>query len=442
MKSHLLDDSQMAAFVQTGVQVVHSRLPEEVHGEIGAAVADLCGGDKNPANAIYNEVDGLRQVLECAAVAGALQSLLGADYRLQCHRHAHVLPPSGSAGLPRAQRFHQDGTEREFEGWNRPWRRWHRPRKLNVFYYPHDVWLERGPTEVVAGSQYWGAFHAAFRTHSRPLIAPAGTVALTHYNLWHRGTINLCAEPRVMVKFVFERAAEPAGPSWAADPAFLPDFAGSGPLAPLAATSQNIWSWLCGKREAVAPTEEAAILWSRAVQARETATTIAAAYELARHGGAAVAKVEKAFLGADPQARERAALVLSAAGEAALPLLERCLAADRGWLRATALDLLADLGREGLGAQDRAARMIDDPCAWVRHNLMQALEIWGRDAAAHQEAALRGLEDEEPFVCFNAIGACLSMDLERELYKDQLVSLARHAHQKLAWKAREVLAAK
>ena len=176
MKSHLLDDSQMAAFVQTGVQVVHSCLPEEVHGEIGAAVADLCGGDKNPANAIYNEVDGLRQVLECAAVAGALQSLLGADYRLQCHRHAHVLPPSGSAGLPRAQRFHQDGTERKFAGWNRPWRRWHRPRKLNVFYYPHDGWLERGPTEIVAGSQYWAEFHAAFRTHSRPLIAPAGTV--------------------------------------------------------------------------------------------------------------------------------------------------------------------------------------------------------------------------------------------------------------------------
>ena len=332
----------MAAFVQTGVQVVHSRLPEEVHGEIGAAVVDLCGGGKNPTNAVYNEVEGLRQVLECAAVGGALQSVLGAGYRLQCHRHAHVLPPVGGAGLPRAQRFHQDGTDRKFEGWNRPWRRWHRPRKLNVFYYPHDVWLERGPTEVVAGSQYWGEFHAEFRTHSRPLIAPAGTVALTHYNLWHRGTINLCAEPRVMVKFVFERAA----------------------------------------------------------------------------------------------------LVLSAAGGAAVPLLERCLAADRAWLRATALDLLADLGRAGLEAQDRVARMIDDPCAWVRHNLMQALEIWGRDAAKHQEAALRGLEDEEPFVCFNAIGACLSMDLERELYEDQLVSLAQHAHQKLAWKAREVLAAK
>ena len=204
----------------------------------------------------------------------------------------------------------------------------------------------------------------------------------------------------------------------------------------------NIWNWLCGKRESVAPTEEAAILWRRAAQARETAATIAAAYELARHGGAAVARIGEVFMGADPQARERAALVLSAAGEAALPLLVRCLAADRAWLRATALDLLADLGREGLGEQDRAVRMIDDPCAWVRHNLMQALEIWGRDAAEHQEVALRGLEDEEPFVCFNAIGACLSMDLERELYEDQLVSLAQHAHQKLAWKAREVLAAK
>ena len=50
------------------------------------------------------------------------------------HRHCHVNPPNSNG-----QELHQDGTPRQFSGWNHPWRRHHHLRLAMAFYYPHDV---------------------------------------------------------------------------------------------------------------------------------------------------------------------------------------------------------------------------------------------------------------------------------------------------------------
>ena len=440
----LLTDAQMAAFVRSGFLVAQPA-PDEPHGETGEAILELFAKDGDPDNDIYNLVPGLQQLFARDEVRGILTSLLGPDYRLQCHRHCHLLPAVGpDTPQPREQHHHQDGTARQFKGWNRPWRRWHRPRRLNVFYYPHDVRIEGGPTKVVSGSQYWSALSPNADQHTETLAVPAGTLAFTHYNLWHRGTTNRCDQPRIMVKFVFERCAEPAGPSWNGTPGYdgkeysADEAAGD----PGPHSRRSVWGWLCATSADGAPGSDAASLWEKATDPAETADTIEAAYELALHGGAAVDVAADAFADAtEPTTRERAALVLSNVQGDAVSLLSDSLSADDEWMRATALDLLADIGLAGLDAATAAAASVDDDSPWVRHNLMQALEVWGPGAAELQELALRGLDDEEPHVCFNAMSALANMGTDADLLRARLQPMCAHPHHQVAWKASQLLAA-
>ena len=50
------------------------------------------------------------------------------------------------------------------------------------------------------------------------IVAKVGTVAITHYDLWHAATANRSPRTRYMLKFLFSRATEPAAPSWRHDP--------------------------------------------------------------------------------------------------------------------------------------------------------------------------------------------------------------------------------
>lgn len=437
----LLTDDQIAEFVRTGFLV--QSFPDGPHAVIEAEILRLFGGNGNPDNAIYDELPGLQELLASDAVRGVLASLLGPEYRLQCHRHTHLVPVADPGTAKPTPRFHQDGTDREFKGWNRPWRRWHRPRRLNVFYYPHDVGADGAPTEVVGGSHYWGTMPPEAQAHTEPLLVSAGTLAFTHYNLWHRGTVNRCERPRVMVKFVVERCAEPTAPSWDNDPEYEYDLdaGASSIVSPGSHTRNHLWHWLCagGDDDGGVPGSDAYSLWDLASTERESTATIEAAYELARHGAAAADATREPFLTADPATCERAALVLSAAGDEAVPLLTDGLSAEDEWIRATALDVLADLGKDGLDAAAAVVPCIDDPSPWVRHNLMQAIEVWGPLATDLRELALRGLEDETPHVCFNAMSALANTGVAGDELEAHLRPLCSHEHDQVAWKAGDLL---
>ena len=47
---------------------------------------------------------------------------------------------------------------------------------------------------------------------------PAGTVAITHYDIWHAASANTSDKMRYMLKFLFDRTEEPSAPSWKHDP--------------------------------------------------------------------------------------------------------------------------------------------------------------------------------------------------------------------------------
>ena len=82
-------------------------------------------------------------------------------------------------------------------GWNRHYRRWHLPRKVICFFYPHTV--VSAASEAIPGSQVYSTTPPAELVDgAKAFLLPAGSFVIMHSNMWHRGTKELCAPaPRI-----------------------------------------------------------------------------------------------------------------------------------------------------------------------------------------------------------------------------------------------------
>lgn len=202
----LLGDDEVLAFVVRGYHLVRPELPPGFDEEVCACIEGLSA---NPGNAILEQVPLLRQVYAHPQVRGALASLLGSDYRMNGHRHLHTNPPGS-----RSQGWHQDGTNvRHHQVWT-----------VLGMYYPQTVSADMGPTVVMPGTHFRNAPTDRLQTYANlrgqvPLTVEAGTVAITHYDIWHAATLNRSTRPRHMLKFLFDRVSPPKRPSWNHDPA-------------------------------------------------------------------------------------------------------------------------------------------------------------------------------------------------------------------------------
>ena len=413
LRDQLLSDDQVKSFIVRGFHLVRLDPADPVHAhacrELAAAAAD-----GEPADDLYYDCPALQSIVQRPQLRGALTSLLGTGYRLFTHRHGHVTPPTAE-GAVGSQSPHQDGSFRRFVGWNRPWRRHHRPRVLLAFYYPHDVTAELGPTGIAPGSHYYRHLHDRYDRHEMHLVLPAGTVALCHFNLWHRATANRGARPRFMVKLLFRRHGDPAAPSWGTD-------AGSGADAGTFACGiqagdpgralyrhpliwQTLWSWLRGEDARSVTVTEPRHGLPAELEAASEAAGLDAAYRLGlgddETGVAALAEA----LAATGERRELAPFGLSVGGSRSVEVLRRALRHADPWVRATAADTLGDMGPSALAAlPDLRASLVDgDP--WVRHNALEAFTVWGEAAEDARAAVTAALQDEEPFVRFNAVSA-------------------------------------
>ena len=225
--------------------------------------------------ALIPEVD---QVVNDPAVVDTVRSLLGDRYVLHPSHYVHTSTTAD-------QGFHQDG--------NLPWNerghyRSHRPDWLLLFYYPQTVDETNGPTEIVAGSQYWtkdfeteagwrpgdsmdlsitgedmSSDDLAYRDRRlqegldsvgipdldrRFIHVPKGSVVIGSYDLIHRGGRKLPDTPdRFMYKFYFARATEPNAPAW--QHIDVPDFAQV--RKELQPVVKQIWDWSSGQKSVV-----------------------------------------------------------------------------------------------------------------------------------------------------------------------------------------------
>jgi hypothetical protein len=203
--SHLLNDVEVVNFIVTGYHLVELDIPDDVNALI-AAQLDALG--HNPGDAILEEVPELWQVVEHPATQGVLASLLGNDFEVRSHRHWHCKQPGSSF-----MQWHQDSTN-------------NRDLRINRFlglYYPTDITPDMGPTIIVPGTQYRNAptDRMAHYTNIKgqiPLTVKAGTIAFTHYDLWHGTAANRSNVKRHMIKFLFGRTKNNTAPTWSHDP--------------------------------------------------------------------------------------------------------------------------------------------------------------------------------------------------------------------------------
>ena len=417
-QQYLLNDRQIQNFIKNGYIIVHPDLPD-VHEEIHRETAAIFEREGDPRNHILQKIPELHQVFAHPTVCGVLTSLLGPNYMMHPHRHAHMKQPGQKGGS-----WHQDGRSKQFttkdHGWLFEWRRHHRFRSVWAWYYPQEVTEDMGPTAVIPGVQYYDLesmrhYNTAYSDPEigAPLCGKAGTVTIGHYHQWHSswGT-NHSNKNRYMIKFLLTRTEEPQQSSWNANGITLTDI-NDAPTPGQGAVWKHVWSWLNGDNEAAARNGGGSgnhvsqlidTLHDTSAPAR-----LNAVYTLGAIGEPAVDQLiavlrqtaEPAEITDEP-ILTHTAHALSAIGAAAVPPLTSVLNDDAAWwVRAAAADILGDIGTPAAEAVPALIRALDDPSEWVRRNSVNALGTIG----GGMEVLIGTLKDPHPLVRCNTVNA-------------------------------------
>jgi hypothetical protein len=177
-----------------GYALVRSGLPPEWHRHVQDGI-DLLSC---PGNNLLAEIPDLADLFRDPPVREILDLILGPRWMLEPHRYAHTVQP-GWWGTE----LHHD----EFFG--RPCHI--RPPGMEtvvLFYYPHAVGPDDGPTVVVPGSHHrireWpdrGEWPST-PYDCTPLLVQAGTIAIVDFSLVHGSLQNRGPRRRQMIKFL------------------------------------------------------------------------------------------------------------------------------------------------------------------------------------------------------------------------------------------------
>ena len=136
----------------------------------------------------------------------------------------------------------------------------HELNYLQVFYYPQDTPIELGPTQVLPGSHLIRnntrcMAHLGNIAGAVPTAAPAGSIFLTVYEIWHRRGKATASGTRNLLKYNYWRTTPPAR-DWIREEDF--DFATANYRSPVAALAEQLrpavsiaemFLWLCGEHD-------------------------------------------------------------------------------------------------------------------------------------------------------------------------------------------------
>ena len=138
----LLSDSEMIQFVSEGyITLPVAEHDPAFHDAIHARAEQLFTSRLNYGNTrnIYPVIPELESIMHGPTVAGALTSVLGADYVMDRRKHMHNSSSQGD------QRFHKDCQRgKSLTG--------HMPRCCMIFYLPAGCTEGMGPSEILPGS--------------------------------------------------------------------------------------------------------------------------------------------------------------------------------------------------------------------------------------------------------------------------------------------------
>lgn len=236
-----LDDAGVLRFCTQGYCLVPGVVPAWVNAK---TIAYLDAHPEPEPSGILHEGWFREHVLCQPAAARIIRTLLGPGLALPVlmSSHRRQAPLAATGG------WHIDGGSR--------WRP--ELQELQVFYYPQDTPEALGPTHLLPGSHlienaqramaHYGAIRGEVST-----AAPAGSIIITMYRLWHRASPATGTGVRHLLKYCYARRAAP-GRDWPGTPGFDPATASfSGPAAPFgeqfheAIAAAELFTWLCGQ---------------------------------------------------------------------------------------------------------------------------------------------------------------------------------------------------
>ena len=379
-KARLLTDGQVQQFIADGYLTVRADYPPSFHEGIRRKLDSVLEKEGNPGNNILPRIPEIGQVFRHPAVAGALTSLLGPGYILNPHRYCHLNPP-GSSG----QSWHKDNYVFD-HNLRHPRFSW-----VLAFYYPQDTTPDMGPSGLLPGTQFQRTISdpdpAVAREPEAAVCGPAGTVALIHFDSWHRAIRNAGNRGRYMLKFQFARLREPAAPTWDHRESAWPLESGD----PNPRVCRDVWDWMRGPGANGDRSPEPGPV----PEGDSEAARLEAAYQLAAAGGPAVPELIAAMREQTLAALEEttaktpdnahgtnptpgpAATALTAAGAAAAPALIDTLGDSHWWVRAVAAGALARMGAKAAEAVPALTAALKDEHWWVRRNAAEALGTAG-----------------------------------------------------------------
>ena len=212
----LLTTDQMASFVARGFLRLDAVVPDEINQQAmkelpglfltwldefrgvapGAAALTQVDNDEIPLprsgtvlRDAYAPDSAFGRMVRVPAIAGAIQSLVGADPVVD-HHFVHLKP----AGDLHAQGLHCDAIIDEGLAFD-----------IQLFWFPHDVAPREGGTRYIPGSHLRRVnMDDVARYHhlagEQYFSGTAGTVVIFHQGLWHAGAPNHGSRDRVMGK--------------------------------------------------------------------------------------------------------------------------------------------------------------------------------------------------------------------------------------------------
>ena len=402
--SNKLTDAQMRDFIVNGHITIKAGLPRSYHETIYRKTQELTAKEGNLGNNILPRVPELQAVFEDPAVRGAFTSILGENYVMHSHRHPHQNRPHSDG-----QGFHKDSY------WGYQKVRHHCPRWAMAFYYPQDSPVEIGPSAVLPGTQYYSTRITEDNDGELALNGEAGTIAIIHFDLWHRAMANQTDKTRYMMKFQFTRMDPPQAPEWnVTDPRWkLED---SDPEIPVHQGAwRHIWNWVAGesnghstqpvngnlaKHIAALNDDEASVrshaadelslfgesaaeaipVLIQALQDGYEPVCLNAAYALGTIGASAVPQLIETLGDENGSTRRMAAYALAAVGAAAVPALSEALQHTEDAVRIEASYALAQIGDAAEPAIPALLERTKDECVEVRRYLAEALGGLGATA--------------------------------------------------------------
>ena len=201
----LLDDKQIFEFIINGYMVFNPKFSADFNETILQKADAL---ETNPGDNILDEIPELNNVWGDPKVKGILQSLLGATYTMNSHRHCHMNEPGSIS-----QTWHQDGLNE----------RHHEIKTVLGMYYPQKVTNKMGPTAMVPGTHFRNAPSDRLATYGNFKdqilgTVEAGSIIFLHYDIWHAATSNTSNKTRYMFKFLFNKNSQATSPSWNHNP--------------------------------------------------------------------------------------------------------------------------------------------------------------------------------------------------------------------------------